>query len=55
MEFAFSKIKGDFRNQYPWVNGVESAIEVATSAVSSDNITAFFKHSHDNLNNLPTD
>ena len=50
VEFAFSKIKGDFRNQYPWVNGVESAIEVATSAVSSDNITAFFKHSHDNLN-----
>ena len=51
VEFAFSKIKGNFRNQYPWTNGLETAIEIATQSVSSENIKQFFKHTIDNLNN----
>ena len=51
VEFAFSKIKGNFRNQYPWINnGLETAIESAVSSITPDNIKNFFKHSHDNLN-----
>ena len=51
VEFAFSKIKGNFRHQYPWKEGIESAIETAVSSITSDNITQFFKHANDNLNN----
>ena len=51
VEFAFSKIKGNFRHQYPWKDGIDTSIESAVQSVTSDNIKAFFKHSHDNLNN----
>ena len=35
VEFAFSKIKGNFRHQYPWKEGIESAIETAVSSITS--------------------
>ena len=52
VEFAFSKIKGNFRHQYPWKEGVETAIESAASSVTPDNIKKYFKHAYDNLNNF---
>ena len=52
VEFAFSKIKGNFRQQYPWKDGIETAVEVAVGAVTADNIKQFFKHSQENLNDF---
>lgn len=49
VEFAFSKIKKKFRNQYPWPNGVEEAVEAAEATITSDDIKAFFKHTFQNI------
>ena len=45
VELAFSKVKGSFRNQFPWSSGVLSAIEQAVAAITPSDITSFFRHS----------
>ena len=49
VEFAFSKIKENFRHQYPWNDGINTVVEFAIQSVTSDNIKAFSKHSQSNL------
>lgn len=49
VELAFSKIKGLFRREWPWINGVESCLENILKNLSNDEIGGYFKHAHDNL------
>jgi transposase len=51
VEFAFSKIKGDFRHQYPWVNGVEECLQKSIDSITVENIKRYFQHTFKNINN----
>lgn len=45
VELAFSKVKGVFRNEYPWPQGVDSSIQYGMDTLTTNDIMAFFRHS----------
>jgi transposase len=44
VELAFSKIKNSYRNNWPWNDSVETAVEESVQAVTSSDILGFFRH-----------
>lgn len=44
VELAFSKVKNAFRNQFPWVHGVDSAISQGVELLTENDVQAFFRH-----------
>jgi transposase len=49
VELAFSKIKGLFRREWPWVGGVEASIQHTVDLCTPSDISGFFKHATDEL------
>jgi len=44
VEIAFSKIKQGFKSRWPWLTGLEKAIEDSVKTTTSDNIFNYFRH-----------
>lgn len=55
VELAFSKVKGAFRNAYPWLRGVDSSIHDCVDQLTTTDIVAFFRHSDRQLRIAHTD
>jgi transposase len=55
VELAFSKVKGAFRNSFPWYRGVDSSIHECVSMLTTCDIQAFFRHSERQLRVVYTD
>jgi transposase len=44
VELAFSKVKGMFRQAWPWPRGVDDAVVRSVNELTAENITGFFRH-----------